>query len=76
MNGLQSLQTPLPFGVPQSSVLGPVLFILYTQQFFDLVRYHAVSHPASADDKQLYKVSILDEIQQTIKTIQNCITDL
>ena len=76
INSLQSEHTTLHYGVPQGSVLGPVLFILYTQPLFNLVSKHAVSHHAFADDNQLYKISTLDEIHQSIETLQNCTTDV
>ena len=76
INSLQSEHTTLHYGVPQGSVLGPVLFILYTQPLFNLVSKHAVSHHAFADDNQLYKISTLDAIHQSIETLQNCTTDV
>ena len=50
INSVQSQHTSLYYGVPHGSVLGTVLFILYTQPIFDLVSKHAVSHHAFADD--------------------------
>ena len=76
INSLQSEQTTLHYGVPQSSILGPELFILYTQLLFNLVSKHAVNHHAFADDNQLYKISTLDAIHQSIETLQNCTTDV
>ena len=76
INSLQSEHTTLHYGVPQGSVLGPVLFILYTQPLFNLVSKHAVSHHAFADDNQLYKISTLDAIHQSIETLQTCTIDV
>ena len=76
INSLQSQHTTLNYGVPQSSVLGPVLFIFYTQPLFNLVSKHTVNHHAFADDNQLYKISTLDAIHQSIETLQNCTTDV
>ena len=65
---MQSQHTTPYYGVPQGSVLGHVLFILYTQPLFNLVSKHAVNHHAFADDNQFYKISTLDAIHQSIET--------
>ena len=54
INGFASKVTPLPFGVPQGSILGPFLFTLYTSPMSDIAKYHRIDHHFYADDAQLY----------------------
>ena len=44
---------PIASGVPQGSVLGPLLFILYTSEMFELVEYRLYAY---ADDSTLLAV--------------------
>ena len=53
-NGELSAVMQIQFGVPQGSVLGPNLFVLYAAEVIEIAECHGFSAHAYADDLQLY----------------------
>ena len=53
-HGNHSETTIIQFGVPQGSVLGPLLFVLYTADVVRLVEQYGFNAHQYADDTQLY----------------------
>jgi len=64
-NGSLSIVVMFSFGVPQRSVLGPLLFLLYAAEIFDIIASFGLSGHTYADDSQLY-ISVPASESQTV----------
>lgn len=71
-----SNEEPIIHGVPQGSVLGPLLFILYTSEIEDIFSAHSIDAMTYADDTQFY-IALKDSNRtKSIHKLQSCINDI
>ena len=73
---LLSKPLPLKYGVPQGSVLGPVLFTLYSQPLSDVISKHNCDHHKYADDTQLEKCAPPLDLPVVLKELELCISSI
>ena len=63
-------------GVPQGSVMGPVLFSLYSAPIYDIIKAHDLSCMIYADDIQVYLTFPPNDREIAACRINNCIKDI
>ena len=76
IQGCSSDKQKLQYGVPQGSVLGPLLFIAYTRPLGNIIRKQGLQYHLYADDTQLYlafQPTKPGSAQATLRKIQICV---
>lgn len=72
---LSSSCAPLSCGVPQGSILGPLLFTLYLLPLGKIISTHNLHFHCYADDIQVY-LPIIPNAPAALKSLLNCLEDI
>ena len=64
---------PITSGVPQGSVLGPILFTAYTASLGTLLTQHSMKYSFYADDSSVYVSFEPSDLQGAITDVERCI---
>ncbi len=76
IEGTVSEPVDLPYGVPQGSVLGPLLFCAYMTKLGQIIQIHNLSYHIYADDTQIYLSFNLNESQSAVTKLELCISEI
>ena len=79
IHGARYVTSSLSCGVPQGSVLGLILYLLYTSPLGDIVRQYSMGYHFYADDTQLYlSFNSLsgDDQAYSVAQVESCVRDI
>ncbi len=76
IDGEMSDPSSLDWGVPQGSVVGPELFVIYSAPIEDIITKHGLSSVSYADDTQIYVVIKPSTRDSAVARVENCIDDI
>ena len=76
IDGKVSQPADLEYGVPQGSILGPLLFTLYMAPLCDILRKHGIRYHCYADDTQIYCSFKPEDVEKACSIVEQCLSDI
>ena len=70
-----SLPAPFKCGVPQGSILGPLLFTIYMLPIGNIIRSHGINFHSYADDTQLY-IPLKPGVTGNVQRLLTCLSEI
>jgi len=76
LNNTKSIPSTTCYGVPQGSILGPLLFILYVSELSTIISSYGLNSLSYADDSHLYACIENSSLDVTMSSISSCLASI